>query len=508
MRIPYSSDSPFAASGNGSRLLAQDLLLGTPGGQKPTLPETEEPKLPQVEPAGQNTFATHTERKSLTADDVNHAKMFLFDDKAKNVDKIQRFKQIHEEYGSPDGNVLDELEFPPMIRNTVDLAIQKPGQMAFAAELLGAALNPDMNDDTLKRRLGILAGTNPEARNLLEMFRKLADQAGDPYQYLSAAREAQEDGMEAQQGGRETGLAANSGPRSGAREASLPAARLLEEEVNVEEVQDTVDALMAEHEPLDDIEAVQVAFGPQMSTIMNASPSASGRNFEQEKKEKEEFQRQRDENNTPPPKTDSWTRASALKGLVPGMKETEPPKGEHPVARANREKADLIRNEQKDFYQGKRPQNQIPGDRVWEAGQQHWPGKKPEGDEYCVIVKRPLDGTGSSIVYGASAGENRDLEHQQIVFSDGSNVGLFKDGARSDDVALTHQYEYVDTQKYHGGLMKQAAEEVQKEIAVRQQRGEDVYRLTKENCQHFIEKVINRAEIIGKEKGISLIIKN
>ncbi|MDL2210506.1 hypothetical protein LJC26_06855, partial [Desulfovibrio sp. OttesenSCG-928-O18] len=164
------------------------------------------------------------------------------------------------------------------------------------------------------------------------------------------------------------------------------------------------------------------------------------------------------------------------------------------------------RDKRRAMYAGEAPKP-VTGEPVWEIGQGEpdWSGrKKPQEKRYYVVGKRPLDAPVMKGLYGETVNDTP-VEHWQFIADDGSNKGLFPQGFKSDDTSLIHAYGYQDTQKYDAAIMDQAMDEVEKEMIKHSGGEKEVYAFLKNNCQNYVNTVLDRAREIAKNKEVSLI---
>lgn len=104
------------------------------------------------------------------------------------------------------------------------------------------------------------------------------------------------------------------------------------------------------------------------------------------------------------------------------------------------------------------------------------------------------------------ATEATQFEHQQFIANDGSNRGLFSEGFREDTSNRKHEYEYHDSKKYDANIIDQAMREVEAEMLKTGTPQEEVYRLSTNNCQHYVDKVLARARKIARETNRPLYV--
>lgn len=90
--------------------------------------------------------------------------------------------------------------------------------------------------------------------------------------------------------------------------------------------------------------------------------------------------------------------------------------------------------------------------------------------------------------------ENLKLQHQHIFFEDekGGNIGFFPDGVHADSDRHLHTYEDVDGKYYDDKMMREA---IKRTIPQMQN-----YNLLQNNCQDFIQKVLQEYHFIEATK--------
>ncbi len=86
--------------------------------------------------------------------------------------------------------------------------------------------------------------------------------------------------------------------------------------------------------------------------------------------------------------------------------------------------------------------------------------------------------------------ENFKLQHQQIFFEDeqGGNIGFFPDGIHADSIQHMHTYKEIDENHYNDGIMRKAVERISPKMGD--------YSLWKNNCQDFIQRVLQEYYIL------------
>lgn len=137
-----------------------------------------------------------------------------------------------------------------------------------------------------------------------------------------------------------------------------------------------------------------------------------------------------------------------------------------------------------------------------------WQPYRPDPDAaipYCSIGARPIN-LGISVPV-LDLGKNRHTEHQQIVCSDGENFGLSRFGDKNnvliEEKKELHAY-IMSPIKYRKDIIVEARKLVDEEW---EKIGKgDRYSYTNNNCQHYIEKILNKAIIIAKERRIKLVL--
>ncbi|MDL2210064.1 hypothetical protein LJC26_04590 [Desulfovibrio sp. OttesenSCG-928-O18] len=167
-----------------------------------------------------------------------------------------------------------------------------------------------------------------------------------------------------------------------------------------------------------------------------------------------------------------------------------------------------IRERHRSRYRGEAPKP-IVDQPVWETGQgrKEWSGKDtPDPKRYYVIGKRPLAMPGGRGLYGSNFGTNKNAEHVQFIANDGSNRGLFPNGFQAEESKFIHQYAYGDDKRYNAELIDQAMKEVEKEMREKVGEKKDIYDVTDNNCQHYMNSVLGRAESLAKKTGTPFLM--
>lgn len=98
------------------------------------------------------------------------------------------------------------------------------------------------------------------------------------------------------------------------------------------------------------------------------------------------------------------------------------------------------------------------------------------------------------------------MEHRQFIATDGSNRGLFSSGFANDTTKQVHMYEYYDNKRYNADIMDKAMRDVEKEMLREYGSEKKTYGIHYNNCQHYVDRVIKRAEEIARETNMPLVV--
>lgn len=412
----------------------------------------------------------------LTAREAKAARLSLADPATDGAAKLEALMTMKESYGAHGDKALEELELAPAVMAAVNLADTAPGFASFAAEIMAEALfcpNPELRklprEDRLAR-LYTLAGSNPQARNLIEAM--MPPQPGMADVKTMEFRNDR-DGTR--------------GPAFKTMEHRMPRGRILSPE---------------------GLERLLPGFGGSQSRIRKDGLQELSAPMENDTPPDNGGARQVTEAAVGPEAQQPWEphglERAALENL--DVKPTPLSPSSNIIEMTIEKQKDEFRQKRIKLYHDDAPKP-ITDQPVWESGQsrQEWSGKEqPEQKRYYVIGKRPLDIPYGNEFYGVNFGEYKDMEHTQFFANDGSNRGLFEDGFRAEEDKFRHQYAYVDDKRYNAELIDAAMKQAEKEM--KKIREEDMYDITDNNCQHYIEKVVNIAEHLSKESGISLFL--
>lgn len=150
---------------------------------------------------------------------------------------------------------------------------------------------------------------------------------------------------------------------------------------------------------------------------------------------------------------------------------------------------------------------------------------KPEPDApvpYYILGVRPLDMPGLKELYEITIpSHDQHTEHMQFLGSDGGNFGMMKEeGVTPDKPKFIRQYEVDPTVKYNKRLIDEAREieenQWQEKVEAHRKKYGDSrfappkperYHPTKNNCQHYIQRVLDIADELGRKKNIPLLVE-
>ena len=149
-------------------------------------------------------------------------------------------------------------------------------------------------------------------------------------------------------------------------------------------------------------------------------------------------------------------------------------------------------------------------------------------NRYYIVGRRPLDMSFLAKYFGKSVGPSGyglDIEHQHFIGSDGSNFGFGLGGVFTESPEELSRYSYDTTKhggiKYNADCIDQAKEEVAEDLKrlqntpkIQHFQGDptlsdpSLYQFLQRNCQHYISRVLERAERIAQKKGVNLILED
>lgn len=141
---------------------------------------------------------------------------------------------------------------------------------------------------------------------------------------------------------------------------------------------------------------------------------------------------------------------------------------------------------------------------------------------YYILGVRPLDDPWVGKGYGHNIHlREQHTEHMQFLGSDGGNFGMMKEeGVTPDKPKLIPQYKVDPTVKYNKQLIDEAREieekQWQKEVEAHRKKYGDSrfappepkrYNPFFNNCQDYIQRVLDIADELGRKKNIPLLVE-